>query len=192
MDGEEKFGYFWLSKGTKGEEGSFTNSVVGLSSCMCGAENWLLIEPVLFLKKVSKSSAVKEVVEGDRGENLMFWRDCCWSCCGSMKPWQYVLQQRKMKAKTDRCLDFSGHYPMSPFFKSLINHTELGVLKIWNSTKCSVRGRVRFRVIAHTTSARVSFDNFCWWEASLQSALSFRLLLNISKQILTWFIAELA
>ncbi len=45
--------------------------VVGLSSCMCGAENWLLIELVLFVKKVAKSSAVKEV-EGDRGENLIF------------------------------------------------------------------------------------------------------------------------
>ncbi len=59
-------------KGQKVKRGVLAIDVVGLSSCMCGAENWLLIEPVLFLKKVSKSSAVKEVVEGDRGENLMF------------------------------------------------------------------------------------------------------------------------
>ncbi len=51
--GEEKFGYFSLSEGTEGEEGSFIN-VVGLSSCMCGAENWLLIKLVLFVKKVAK------------------------------------------------------------------------------------------------------------------------------------------
>ncbi len=25
---------------------------------------------------------------------------CCWSCCGSMKPWQCALQQRNMKVKT--------------------------------------------------------------------------------------------
>ncbi len=43
--------------------------VVGLSSCVCGAENWLLIELVLIVKKVAKSSTVKEVVEGDRGES---------------------------------------------------------------------------------------------------------------------------
>ncbi len=42
--------------------------VVGLRSCVCGAGNWLLIDLVLFVKNVSKSSAVKEVVEGDRGE----------------------------------------------------------------------------------------------------------------------------
>ncbi len=38
--------------------------MVGLISCMCGAENWLLIDLVLFVKKVAKSSAVKEVVGG--------------------------------------------------------------------------------------------------------------------------------
>ncbi len=43
--------------------------MVGLSSCMCGADNWLLFDLVLFVKNVAKSSAVKEVVEGDRGES---------------------------------------------------------------------------------------------------------------------------
>ncbi len=36
----------------------------------------------------------------------MFWRDyaCldrCWICCGNVRIWQCVLQQRKMRAKTD-------------------------------------------------------------------------------------------
>ncbi len=34
---------------------------------MCGAEDWLLIDLVLFVKKVAKSSAVKEVVRGGGG-----------------------------------------------------------------------------------------------------------------------------
>ncbi len=63
-------------RGQKAKRGVLTIDVVGLSSCMCGAENWLLIELILFVKKVAKSSAVKEVlgggVEGDRGESLMF------------------------------------------------------------------------------------------------------------------------
>ncbi len=42
--------------------------MVGLSSCICGAENSLLIELVLFVKKVTKSSAVKEVVGGGWGQ----------------------------------------------------------------------------------------------------------------------------
>ncbi len=93
-------------RGQKEKLGVFSVDVVGLRSCMCGAENWLLIELVLFVKKVATSLALKEMVEGDRGESLMFWRDCvcqicCWSCCGSVKPWQCGLQQRKMKAKTD-------------------------------------------------------------------------------------------
>ncbi len=52
--GEETFGYFCLSDGTEGKEGSFSNRRGCLSSCMCGAENWLLIELVLFVKKVKK------------------------------------------------------------------------------------------------------------------------------------------
>ncbi len=37
---------------------------------MCGAENWLPIDLVLFVKKVAKSSAVKEVVgSGGGGES---------------------------------------------------------------------------------------------------------------------------
>ncbi len=43
--------------------------MVGLRSCVCGAENWLLIDLVLFVKNVAKSLAVKEVVEGDREES---------------------------------------------------------------------------------------------------------------------------
>ncbi len=43
--------------------------VVGLSSCICGAENWLLIELALFVKKVAKLRRWWGVVEGDRGES---------------------------------------------------------------------------------------------------------------------------
>ncbi len=46
-------------RGQKAKRGVLAIDVVGLSSCMCGAENWLLIELVLFVKKVAKSSAVK-------------------------------------------------------------------------------------------------------------------------------------
>ncbi len=56
-------------RGQKENRGVLSEDVVGLSCCMCGAENWLLIDQVLFVKKVAKSSAVKEVVEGDRGES---------------------------------------------------------------------------------------------------------------------------
>ncbi len=58
--------------GQKEKRGVLSIDVVGLSSCGCGAENWLLIDLVLFVKKkVVKSSAIKEVgvVEGDRGES---------------------------------------------------------------------------------------------------------------------------
>ncbi len=56
-------------RGQKAKRGFLAVYVVGLSSCMCGAENWLLINLVLFVKNVAKSLAVKEVVEGDRGES---------------------------------------------------------------------------------------------------------------------------
>ncbi len=56
-------------RGQKAKRGVLAVDVVGLSSCICGAENWLLIDLVLFGKNVAKSSAVKEVVEGDRGES---------------------------------------------------------------------------------------------------------------------------
>ncbi len=49
-------------RGQKAKKGVLAVDVVGLSSCMCGAENWLLIELVLFVKKVAKSSMVKGVV----------------------------------------------------------------------------------------------------------------------------------
>ncbi len=80
--------------------------VVGWRSCVCGGENWLLIVLVLSVKKVSKSSAVIDVVKGVKGENEMFWRDCtclerCWSCCGNVRIWQCGLLLRKMKATTD-------------------------------------------------------------------------------------------
>ncbi len=35
---------------------------------MCGAENWLLIDLVLFVNNVVKASAVKEVERGGGGE----------------------------------------------------------------------------------------------------------------------------
>ncbi len=49
-------------RGQKEKMGDLAIDVVGLSSCVCGAENWLLIELVLSVKNVAKSSAVKEVV----------------------------------------------------------------------------------------------------------------------------------
>ncbi len=67
MAGEEKFWYFCLSEGTEGEEGSFSSRRCCLSSCVCGADNWLLIDLVLLVKNVAKSSAVKEVVGGSEG-----------------------------------------------------------------------------------------------------------------------------
>ncbi len=67
MAGEEKFGYFCLNEGTEGKEGVLAVDVVGLSSCMCGAENWPLIDLVLSVKNVAKSSAVKEGVGGVGG-----------------------------------------------------------------------------------------------------------------------------
>ncbi len=54
-------------RGQKAKRGVLAVDVVGLSSCMCGAETWLLIDLVLFVKNVAKSSAVKEVVGGGGG-----------------------------------------------------------------------------------------------------------------------------
>ncbi len=54
-------------RGQKEKRGVISVNVVGLSSCVCGAENWLLINLVLFVKKVAKSSAVKEVMGGGAG-----------------------------------------------------------------------------------------------------------------------------
>ncbi len=62
----------------KEKRGVLSVDVVGLSSCMCGAENWLLIVVVLFVNNVAKSFAVKEVagvVERARGGNYV-----CQSC----------------------------------------------------------------------------------------------------------------
>ncbi len=57
-------------RGQKAKKGVLTVDVVGLSSCVCGAENWQLIYIVLFVKNVAKSSAVNEVVlDGDRRES---------------------------------------------------------------------------------------------------------------------------
>ncbi len=39
MTGEEKFGYFRLSEGSEGEDGSLSSDVVGWRSCLCGGEN---------------------------------------------------------------------------------------------------------------------------------------------------------
>ncbi len=73
--------------------------MVGLSSCVCGAENWLLIELVLFVKNVAKSLAIKGVVEGTE-ERVECFEEIvcqmrCLTFCGSMKTWQYGLQQRR-------------------------------------------------------------------------------------------------
>ncbi len=59
-------------RGQKKKRGVLSVDVVGLSSCVCGAENWLLIDLVLFVKKVAKSQLLRRwwgVVEGDRGES---------------------------------------------------------------------------------------------------------------------------
>ncbi len=48
-------------RGQKAKRGVLAIDVVGLSSCTCGAENWLLIELVLFVKKVAMSSAEERV-----------------------------------------------------------------------------------------------------------------------------------
>ncbi len=52
-------------RGQKVKKGVLAIDVAGLSSCMCGAENWLLIELVLSVKNLAKLLAVKEVVDGD-------------------------------------------------------------------------------------------------------------------------------
>ncbi len=54
-------------RGQKAKREVLAIDVVGLISCMCWAENWLLIELVLFVKKVAKSSAIKEAVRGGGG-----------------------------------------------------------------------------------------------------------------------------
>ncbi len=54
-------------RGQKEKRGVLSVDLVGLSSCLCGAKNWLLIDLVLFVKKVAKSSAVKEVMGGGGG-----------------------------------------------------------------------------------------------------------------------------
>ncbi len=62
-------------RGQEAKRGVLAIDVVGLSSCMCGADNWLLIELVLFVKKVENASGVKEVVVvvgGQRVDSLMF------------------------------------------------------------------------------------------------------------------------
>ncbi len=42
--------------------------------------------------------------------------------------------------------DFSGHWPMSPLFKTLINHTEWGFFgESWNA-QSPVRAKFRYRV----------------------------------------------
>ncbi len=69
MAGEEKFGYFRSVRGQKEKMGVWAVDLVGWRSCVSEGENWLLIVLVLSVKKVAKSSAVIEVVEGDRGEN---------------------------------------------------------------------------------------------------------------------------
>ncbi len=61
---------------------------------------------------------------GGGGESWMLWRACvcqmcCWTCCGNMKPWQYGLQQRKMKAKTDRNLSLRDHLICAIFSAAL-------------------------------------------------------------------------
>ncbi len=55
-------------RGQKAKRGVLAVDVVGLSSCVCGAENWLLIDLVMFVKNVAKSSAVR----GEGGELNIF------------------------------------------------------------------------------------------------------------------------
>ncbi len=56
--------------GQKEKRGVLAVDVVGLSSCVCGAENWLLIVLVLSVKNVTKSSAVIEVVGGGQSREF--------------------------------------------------------------------------------------------------------------------------
>ncbi len=70
MAGEENLDTSDSVRGQKAKKGVLAVDVVGLNSCFCRAENWQVIDLVLFIKNVAKSSAVKEVVgvvEGDRG-----------------------------------------------------------------------------------------------------------------------------
>ncbi len=55
-------------RGQKEKRRVLSVDVVGLSSCVCGIRNWLRNDLVLFVKKVGKLLAFKEVVgvvEGD-------------------------------------------------------------------------------------------------------------------------------
>ncbi len=52
----------------KEKMGVWAVDVVGWRSCVCRGENWLLIVLVLSVKKMAKSSAVREVVGGGGGE----------------------------------------------------------------------------------------------------------------------------
>ncbi len=65
MAGEEKFGYFRLSEGTEGEDGSLSSGC-GWLEVLCVWRLKLIIL-VLSVKKVAKSSAVIEVVGGGEG-----------------------------------------------------------------------------------------------------------------------------
>ncbi len=67
MAGEEKLDASALVRGQEEKRGVLAVDVVGLSSCVCGTENWLLIVVVLFVKNVAKSLAVKEVAGGGGG-----------------------------------------------------------------------------------------------------------------------------
>ncbi len=97
-------------RGQKAKRGVLAIDMAGLSSCMCGAENWLLIDLVLFVEKVAKSSTVKEMVGGrGRGQKreLNVLKRLRVSDALLILLWKYealALQQRKMKAETDRYL----------------------------------------------------------------------------------------
>ncbi len=67
-------------RGQKEKGGVLSVDVVGLSSCVCGAENWLLIDLVFFVKKVAKSTAVREVVEGAEERVECFEEIACVRC----------------------------------------------------------------------------------------------------------------
>ncbi len=96
--------------------------MVGLISCMCGAENWLLIDLVLFVKKVAKSSAVKEVVGGGGGGqrrelNVLKRLLCQIHCVRNETGIQQQVKNKNVfiqrKPKTQSQKSTSWHSPMA-------------------------------------------------------------------------------
>ncbi len=90
------------------KRGVLSVDVAGLSSCICGAENWQRIDLVLFVKKVAKSSAVKEVVGGGGGgqrRELNVLKRLHVSDVLSILLWKYEALAVWTSAEKDKCKD---------------------------------------------------------------------------------------